>query len=172
MTSGGRNQLARQIGEHLVCAELARRGFYATPFAGNVPMFDIVAADDSGRIVRVQVKATRGEEWPSRATDWMHIEMQGTKQVFRELRQLADPDLIYVCVTIASHAIQERGGRDRFFILRARDLQKQCIENYSRFMDGKGWVRPRNPNSFDCRYRVGCIAQFENNWQLLSESAS
>src|SRR5947209_2647986 len=100
MASGGRNQLTRQIGEHLVCAELARRGFYATPFAGNVPMFDVLAADDSGRIIRVQVKASRSDNWPSRATDWMHIELEGSKQVLREVRQLGDPDLIYICVAI------------------------------------------------------------------------
>ena len=31
--------LAAQVGEYLVCAELARRGLIATPFSGNVPEF-------------------------------------------------------------------------------------------------------------------------------------
>ena len=37
-------QLTRQIGEHLVAAEPGLRGYVAAPFAGNVPMFDLMAA--------------------------------------------------------------------------------------------------------------------------------
>jgi hypothetical protein len=35
-TTGREMQLTRQIGEHLVAAELGRRGYVATPFAGNI----------------------------------------------------------------------------------------------------------------------------------------
>jgi hypothetical protein len=35
---GRRVQLTKQIGEHLVAAELGRRQFIAAPFAGNVPV--------------------------------------------------------------------------------------------------------------------------------------
>jgi hypothetical protein len=34
--------LTKQIGEHLVVAELGRNGLIATPFAGNVQNFDLV----------------------------------------------------------------------------------------------------------------------------------
>ena len=44
MATGHDNQLTRQIGEHLVAAELGRRGYVATPFAGNVPMYDLKVA--------------------------------------------------------------------------------------------------------------------------------
>ncbi|HEY5505683.1 MAG TPA: hypothetical protein VIK28_11045 [Sedimentisphaerales bacterium] len=44
MKSGYSNQVTRQIGEHLVVAELGRRGILATPFAGNVPDYDILAS--------------------------------------------------------------------------------------------------------------------------------
>jgi len=36
-------QLAGQIGESLVVAELGRRGIVATAFAGNVPDIDLLA---------------------------------------------------------------------------------------------------------------------------------
>ena len=36
-------QLSKQLSEHLVAAELARRGIVATPFSGNVPDIDILA---------------------------------------------------------------------------------------------------------------------------------
>jgi hypothetical protein len=48
MATGRDRQLARHVGEHLVAAELGRRGYVATPFAGNVPMFDLLAADVEG----------------------------------------------------------------------------------------------------------------------------
>jgi DNA modification methylase len=35
MASGLSNKLIGQVGEFLVCAELGRRGFVATPFAGT-----------------------------------------------------------------------------------------------------------------------------------------
>jgi len=44
MQSGLSNQLTRQIGEHLVAAKLGRMGYVAAPFAGNVPLFDLLAA--------------------------------------------------------------------------------------------------------------------------------
>ena len=168
MSSGSRNQLTKQIGEYLVCAEVARRGFYATPFAGNVPAFDVLAANEAGRVIRIQVKATRGDNWPSDAREWMDIELEGRKQVVRQLRKLSNPDLIYVCVAIASDTDQKQGRQDRFFILRASDLQQRCHQGYSRWMEKHEWVRPRNPASFDNRYGVADIAQFENNWDLLA----
>ena len=48
MATGLSTQLTRQIGEHLVAAKLGRMGYLAAPFAGNVPMFDLLAADESG----------------------------------------------------------------------------------------------------------------------------
>ena len=59
MSKGRDNRLAGQIGEYLVCAELGKRGLIATPFSGNVPAFDVLAADDLCRTVPIQVKASR-----------------------------------------------------------------------------------------------------------------
>jgi hypothetical protein len=42
MQTGLSNQLTRQIGEHLVVAKLGRMGYVASPFVGNVPLFDIL----------------------------------------------------------------------------------------------------------------------------------
>ena len=49
-------QLSEQLSEHLVDAELARRGIVATPFSGNVPDIDILAFK-SGKSIPVQVKS-------------------------------------------------------------------------------------------------------------------
>jgi len=51
-----RQQVAR-AGEHLVAAELHRRGAYAVTFSGNMPEIDILASDLSQtRTVAIQVK--------------------------------------------------------------------------------------------------------------------
>lgn len=49
MATGRSNKLVGQTGEYLVAAELSRRGFIATTFTGNVPHYDIIASDETGR---------------------------------------------------------------------------------------------------------------------------
>jgi hypothetical protein len=88
MSTGRNNKLAGQIGEHLVCAELGRRGLIATPFSGNVPAFDILAADDLCRTVPIQVKASRSDTWPSNAQDWMDISFDPATKTQKNLGPL------------------------------------------------------------------------------------
>ena len=59
MASGRSNKLVGQTGEYLVAAELSRRGMIATTFTGNVPYYDIIASNEDGKHVSVQVKASR-----------------------------------------------------------------------------------------------------------------
>src|SRR5262249_42697355 len=112
MSKGRDNRLAGQIGEYLVCAELGKRGLIATPFSGNVPAFDVLAADDLCRTVPIQVKASRSDNWPSDARDWMQISLDPETKAQKNLGpvQIKNPDLIYVYVAIAP----PDGGRDRF----------------------------------------------------------
>ena len=162
--SGHSNKLAGQIGEYLVCAELGRRGLIATPFSGNVPSFDVLAADEQCRAVPIQVKASRGDSWPSDARSWMNLELDSHTGVqhYNGLATITNPDLIYVCVVIA-----KPGEQDRFFILTKADIQHVCVKVYSEWMEPKGWKRPRTITSFDCRYNISNIAEFEDNWQLI-----
>jgi len=174
MSRGRNNQLTGQIAEHLVVAELGRRGFAATGFSGNIPTFDVLAVDENCRVVPIQVKASTGDSWrESNARKWMDIGMEENdkplRQEFRGPRTLATPDLIYVCVAIAPHGAD---GRDRFFVLTMEDLQRVCIECYSHWMVPKDWKRPKNPQSFDCRYEIKNLALFEDNWDLIRDRLS
>jgi len=166
MSKGRSNKLAGQIGEYLVCAELGRRGLIATPFSGNVPTFDVLAADEQCRTVPIQVKASRGSSWPSDARLWMKLELDPRTGVQKYLGpvEIHNPDLIYVCVAIAPV-----GGKDRFFVLTRRDLQQVCIASYTQYMDQKGWMRPRNVASYDNRYGIQRIEPYEDNWQLITD---
>ena len=161
---GRNNKLAGQIGEFLVCAELGRRGLIATPFSGNVPTFDILVADNFCRTLPIQVKASRSDNWPSDARDWMNItfDLKTGVQTNHGAIQIPNPDLIYVCVAIAPP-----NGKDRFFILTKSQLQQACIRKYSEWMGKREWKRPRNPSSYDCRYWIDGVEEFEDNWELI-----
>ena len=167
MSTGRNNKLAGQVGEFLVCAELGRRGFIATPFSGNVPAFDVLAADDQCNTVPIQVKASRGDNWPSDARKWMKLTLdpQTKAQINDGPQEVENPALIYVHVAIAT----SNEGKDQFFILTKRQLQKVAIKRYSTWMDTIGWKRPRNPESYDCRYSIQDLEQYRDNWKLITE---
>ena len=164
MATGRGNTLTGQLAEHLVCAELARRGLISTTFAHNVPAFDVLAADERCRTVPIQVKATRSDSWRREASHWMKIRFDeaAKTQTFDGETELATPDLIWVCVAVA-----KPGGRDRFFILREQDVQQACITNYCGYLNRKDGRRPVNWRSLDCWWEIANIERFENNWDLI-----
>lgn len=164
MASGRSTKLTGQIAEFLVCAELGRHKLIATPFSGNVPTFDILATDERCRTVPIQVKATNHDNWGGDARQRLNIEFEKKTgiQHNKGWADIENPDLIYVLVVIGqSH------GDDRYFILTKSDIQKVCVQEYELFMGRHKWRRPKNPESYDCRYHVEHIEQFEDNWQLI-----
>lgn len=168
MSSGNRNNLAKQIAEHLVCAELGRRDFLATPFSGNVPSYDVLVADEAGRALPIQVKASRSNNWQSNAQYWMNIELDSQTGVQKYLgrKTLSTPDLVHILVALGQ---LDGVNHDRFFILTMADLQDCCILHYKNDMDKRGWRRPKNPASFHISYATEEIAEFENNWALIGK---
>jgi hypothetical protein len=167
MATSRQNKLAGQTAEHLVCAELGRRGFIATPFAGNVPTFDVIAVDSQCRAIPIQVKATRGDNWPTDARDWMHLELDLATGVQRYSgpERIDAADLIYVCVVLRKPGDSRR---DEFFILTKADIQAACVDSYTAWMEPRGWRRPRNQASFDCRWESGQLVRFADNWDLIT----
>ena len=166
---GLRNKLAGQVGEYLVCAELGRRGLIATSFTGNVPEFDLIVANSTLSTIPIQVKTSRGDNWPTNAGLWIDIEIddENKRQIDNGDREITNPDLIYVCVRLAEVEPEER---DRFFILRKRELQIICARNYRTWISQHDWKRPRNYRSLDNRYTVSDLEPFEKNWELISDS--
>jgi hypothetical protein len=139
MPTGWENQLTKQIGEHLVCVELGRLGLLATPFAGNVPLFDLLAADKHGRSVPIQVKTIKGPSWQfSDVRQFLDVEIVNGVQRVRGKISLPNPDLVCVFVLL----LQDRNYE--FYIFKLRDLQEYFAAIY------KGGSRPRNPNSMHC----------------------
>ncbi|MCW3100203.1 MAG: hypothetical protein JWL77_5821 [Chthonomonadaceae bacterium] len=175
MASGRSNNLMRQVGEHLVCAELGRRGFTATPFSGNVPTFDVLATDDQCRTVPIQVKASiqvkgpSSSNWRADARHWMNLQFdpQTGIQHYKGPSDIDNPDLIFVCVSVAP--ADSENGKDRFFILTKSDLQLACIQHYEGWMIPHGWKRPKKPECYECRYGIKEIGIHEDKWHLIQE---
>jgi hypothetical protein len=138
MATGRDIQLTRQIGEHLVAAELGRMGIIATPFAGNVPQFDLLAASAQGKAFPVQVKAINGPSWQFNASAFLRIEAKEDFQTV--LGPRTDLDQSIVCVLVLLSAI----GKDSFYTLAIADLQSLLQQQY------KGGHRPKNPKSTHC----------------------
>ncbi len=74
MASGWSTKKIGQIGEFLFSAEVARRlDCIATPFAGNVPIFDVLVTDEVLATIPVQVKAAGGGGWQFDAGKFLEI---------------------------------------------------------------------------------------------------
>lgn len=83
MVTGRKIQLTRQIGEHIVAAELGRQGLLAAPFAGNVPDFDLLAANERGYAVPMQVKTINDPSWQFDLSKHLDIELVDGEQRVR-----------------------------------------------------------------------------------------
>ena len=162
MKKGKSNQLTRQIGEHLVTAELGRRGIVATPFAGNVPDFDLVAVGESGKAVPIQVKAINRGSWQFNAETFLKIEFHEPVQRVIGLQPLSDPKLACVFVLLGKES-----ASDRFFIFHWEVVQELCQERY-----GPEQRRPRNWKSTHFAVHPSKLEPFEDNWELVLRGTS
>jgi hypothetical protein len=164
------NQLTRQIGEHLVVSKLGRLGILATPFAGNIPDFDVLASDLSGHSLPLQVKAINGGSWQFNANTFLEIEHQGDCQVVKGEKKLRNPDLVCVFVLL------KPDERDEFYILPLRALQQYCLKGYLKDSKGEpfsGGKRPRNPKSTHGAVRPRDLQEYrvkeDRDWSLVTK---
>jgi hypothetical protein len=158
VATGRSIQLTRQIGEHLVVAEPGRRGLIAAPFAGNVPLFDLIAADVCGRSIPVQVKAINGPSWQFNVEKFLRVEVVDGLQHVRGKVKLTMPNLICIFVLL------RKTGNEEFYILRMSDLQEHFARTYV------GGRRPRNPNSMHCAIWPRDLQQYKDQWEAVSKA--
>jgi hypothetical protein len=164
------NQLTRQIGEHLVVSKLGRLGILATPFAGNVPDFDVLASDLSGHSIPLQVKTINGGSWQFNANTFLEIEHQGDCQVVKGEKKLRNPDLVCVFVLL------NLDERDEFYILPLRALQHYLLKRYLKDSKGEpfpGGKRPRNAKSTHCAVWPRDLQEYrvkdDRDWSLITK---
>ncbi len=163
MATGRDNQLTKQVGEYLVAAEVCRRGFIATTFTGNVPHYDIIASNGSGRHQAIQVKAIKGGAWQFDSRAFMEIRLAGKKQVIVRPTEAPYPDLVCVLVRLREQ------GADEFYILTWSDLQKIAIAGYRRYLESHGGVRPRKHDSFHMAIRPEMLREHRDKWDVLDK---
>ena len=161
------NQLTRQIGEHLVVSKLGRLGIFATPFAGNVPDFDVLASDLSGHSLPLQVKTINGGSWQFNAKTFLEIEPHDDYQVVKGEKKLRNQDLLCVFVLL------KPDERDEFYILPLRALQQHCLKVYLKGQSLPLEVRRRkNPKSTHCAARPRDLKEYgvkEGDWSLVTK---
>jgi hypothetical protein len=169
MATGLDTKLTGAVGEFLVAAELCRRGLLATPFAGNVPHYDIIASGQSGGHVAVQVKAINGLTWQFDIRKFIDAKMsEGTesekqKQVLGEPQPEPFPELMCVLVVL------KETGKDRFFILEWKELREVLAKGYEGYLLKHGFIRPRRHDSFHTALPISGVEQYENKWDSILE---
>ncbi|MBA7537492.1 hypothetical protein ES705_29761 [subsurface metagenome] len=161
MATGQSMQLAKQIGEYLTAAELCRRKFVAATFSGNVPHYDILASDENGKKIAVQVKTIRGGSWQFDARKFVNITMSGNKQVLGVEKKEPYPNLLCVFILIDNY------GSDKFYIFTWKQLQDIMIYRYKRWLDKHDGKRPRKPDSFHSSLNPEDLKKHEDNWDIL-----
>ncbi len=159
MVSGRDMQLTRQIGEYLVAAELGRRGWIATTFTGSVPGFDILAVNEKGRLIEVQVKAIRSSSWQLNAGHYIKVEVLKGVQHNRGILPLTSRGRICIFVRLLGQ------GKDEFYIFGWSDLQEIVHRDYA------AGRRPKNPETRHHALYPKDLAEFKDNWKLLESLA-
>jgi len=161
MARSFKTQLAGQIGEALVVAELGRRGIVATAFAGNVPDIDLLAYKND-KTCALQVKAWRSGSVSFNAAKYLKIDISDEIQTVTGLDESLDPDLIFIFCMIGAQL-----GEDRFFLLTQRELQHLIQQGYTSFLDKHGGKRPRNAQTTHNSVTLEQLAPFEDCWGLI-----
>ena len=165
MGTGRSNKLVGQTGEDLVAAELSRRGLIATTFTGNVPHYDIIASDETGRHVSVQVKASRGPSWQfGNIRQFCDIAFDGKRQVVGKPRSCPVRRLIVTFVKI------EEDGQDRFYILTWQRLRDLLIKGHIAFLQRHDGVRPQRWDSLHSAIAEKTLRPYRDKWDTIEKN--
>ena len=162
MSRGRSNKLTGAVGEFLVAAELCRRNLIATPFSGNVPHYDIIASDEDGRHLAVQVKTINRGNWQFTINKFVAVEQSGDVQKLGQPLAEPYPNIRFVMVLLGS----ERQD-DRFFILTWEQLRDVVVDGYREYLNRHGGIRPRRPDSLHVSLTADQIKAYEGKWETL-----
>jgi|FaiFalFF_MnMetaG_3_1042247.scaffolds.fasta_scaffold03633_4 hypothetical protein len=152
-----------QLGEYLVTVELCRRGFSATPFAGNLPYIDIIVVDRNGHFIPVQVKTIKyNSSWQFDVQDFADVEFQGIRQRLKARKDPPWPNLI--CVLVQLGRIY---GEDEFFILNWEKLRDLIYAKYNdEIVERRGGIRRINPKSTHSALYPRDLYEYKDKWEI------
>lgn len=144
-------QVAR-AGEHLVAAELHRRGAYAVTFAGNMPRIDILASNaEQTRTVMIQVKTKRSGTWQASTRAGLPREAVPEELrfwIFVDLRKDPEEPPVY-------------------YIVQEWWIQNDIHLAHQAYLNRHGGTRSRSPESTHHAIARSRIKEWEGRWDLL-----
>jgi Holliday junction resolvase-like predicted endonuclease len=164
MGTGRNNKLVGQTGEYLVAAELSRRGYIATTFTGNVPDYDIIASNEKGKHVSVQVKASSGSSWQfGDVSRYFEISYKGRRQIVGRPKKCPVQRLVVVFVAI------DPKGNDRFYILTWRALRDSLRKGHKAYLAAHGGKRPQKWDSLHAAIQEKHLTPHLNRWEVVTQ---
>jgi hypothetical protein len=165
MSTGRSNKLVGATGEYLVAAELSRRGLIATTFTGNVPHYDIIASDEDGRHVSVQVKASRGPSWQfGNITLYCDITFDGKRQIVGNRKPSPVRRLIMVFVKI------DEEGNDSFYIVPWERFRDMLVAHHEAYLAKHSGTRPKRWDSFHCTIAESALHRYQDKWKTIEKN--
>lgn len=165
MATGRSNKLVGQTGEYLIAAELSRRGLIATTFTGNVPHYDIIATDETGQHISVQVKASRSKTWQfSNITYYCDITFDGERQVVGDLKPCPVGRLVMAFVKIRDD------GNDQFYILTWELLRDLLVDHHKAYLAKHNGIRPKKWDSLHCAITEKTLSPYRDKWETVNKS--
>lgn len=165
MQKGRGNKLVGATGEYLVAAELSRRGYIATTFTGNVPHYDIIASDDAGHHVSVQVKASKSGSWQfANITNFCEITFSGERQIVGKGKPSPIQRLIFVFVSIDSD------GNDKYFVLTWRQLRDLLVRHHKAYLRKHNGVRPKSWGSLHAGIVESSLQPYRDKWDTVAKN--
>lgn len=165
MATGRDNKLVGAAGEYLVAAELCRRGLIATTFTGNVPFYDVIASDEKGRHVSVQVRASRSGRWQfGDVSKFFDVAFDGRQQKTGKPKVSPVERLLMVFVVVSD------SGADKFYILRWEELRDLLREGHRHYLAKHKGVRPKKWDSLHAAILEENLLPFRDNWKLITQS--
>jgi len=164
MATGRGNKLVGQTGEYLVAAELSRRGYIATTFTGNVPDYDIIASNEKGKHVSVQVKASSGSSWQfGDISRYFEISYKGRRQIVGRPKKCPVQRLVVVFVAIVAK------GDDRFYILKWRALRNLLMKGHKAYLASHGGMRPKKWDSRHGAILENILSSHLGKWDVVKK---
>ena len=165
MAAGRSNKIVGQTVEYLIAAELSRQGLIATTFTGNVPHYDIIASDETGRHVSVQVKASRGPSWQfGNIKQYCDITFDGKRQIVGDTKPCPVRRLIMTFVKIADD------GNDYFYILPWKRLRDLVVDHHMAFLSRHDGVRPKKWDSLHCAIAEAVLLPYKDKWDTIAKN--
>ena len=165
MGTGQGNYLTKQTGEYLVAAALCRRGYIATTFTGNVPHYDILAVDQEGRHVLVQVKTISGDSWQMDAGQFAAISFDGHRQIVHGV--LDEPYRDLICVLVQLECGTDRVG-DKYFVLPWKALAEIVTNHHREVLRKHDGIRPKKWDSLHLAFKAAAVADWAERWDVLT----